>query len=132
MRFHRLIHEIEAVEGVVDIDTRHHLVDGLYGRSVLIRKDNFVVGANHKVEGFAIAVGDISSWSVAGGYERFTGVTLIRSKPGMRIVFAHEDTTWFTVHPNTTGGEDVEAIEAAIVDHPEWLMSRRTNKETSP
>ena len=25
-----------------------------------------------------------------------------------------------------------EAIEAAIVDHPEWLMSRRTNKETSP
>ena len=123
-----MLDPLEAVHGVVDIHTMHHVHGGLYGRSVVIKAGTLVVGAVHKIPGFARCVGDLTSWTERGR-ERFTGAHLIESVPGPRVVFAHADTTWFTVHPNLTGDTDVAAIEAAIVETPNRLMSRRTTTQ---
>lgn len=117
--------DLEPVCGVVDLSTQHHHADGLYGRSVVIEQGTFLCGLPHKRGGFAICSGDITVWN-AGGSRRFTGVHLIESVAGgMRVGYAHETTTWLTIHCNDTGSQDVRAIEAALVEHPELLLTRR-------
>jgi hypothetical protein len=112
-------------EPLVDVGTKHHLAAGLYGRSVVISAGTMCMGADHAVEGFALIVGDISVWFAGQARQRFTGAHFLTSKPGPRMVLAHADTTWITVHPNTTGGTDIAAIEDSIVNGAQRLMSRQ-------
>ena len=126
--FGRLLQKIETSEGP-DIATQNHVNSDLYGRSITIGKDTFLVGLPHKRAGLAICVGDITVWT-AQGRERLTGAHILNTKPGgMRIGFAHSETTWFTVHANKTNGTDVEMIEDSLVEHPERLQTRRTQPE---
>lgn len=122
--FGQLLLSLESEHGLVDIGTQHHHAESLYGRSVVIKAETFVAGAVHKIEGFVVCVGDITVWTERGR-ERYTGAHILTSQPGPRVVFAHTDTTWFTVHPNNTGGRDINAIESAIVEQSHRLMTRR-------
>lgn len=119
-------------ERVDDINTRNHIHGGMLGRGVVIEAGTVVVGAVHKIPGFAFSIGDIESWTTTAGRQRFTGAHFIRSVPGPRIVLAHSDTTWFTVHPNLTGSEDLAVIEDSIVENAELLMSRRVQRALAP
>lgn len=123
-RFGAYLFALETSHGAADVGTRHHHVRGLYGRSVDIKAGTFGVGVPHKDACFVVCIGDIETWT-AQGRQRFTGLHIVESNPGPRIVFAHADTTWFTVHRNDTGTTDIEAIEAATFDTPERLLSRR-------
>lgn len=118
---------IEAMEsaGMVDLHTGHHVNGDLYGRSIVLGAETFLVGLAHTHPGFAVCVGDITVWT-EDGRQRYTGAHIIQTKPGrMRVGFAHAETTWFTVHANKTGGTDVGLIEDSLVEHPERLMTRR-------
>lgn len=117
--------EVFEIGGPVDINTMHHHADGLYGRSVFIKAGTFLAGLPHRAGHINVCVGDITVWT-EGRSHRLTGAHILPSAPGTaRVGFAHADTTWLSVHRNDSGSTDLEAIEAALVEHPERLMTRR-------
>lgn len=126
--FAQFLMSLATEHRVDDIGTVNHVHGDMLGRGVVIPAGLVVVGAVHKIPGFAFTVGDIESWTSTAGRQRFTGAHLIRSVPGPRIVLAHADTTWFTVHPNHTGSEDPHVIEDSIVERADLLMSRRVQR----
>jgi len=126
--FGTLLQSLEAEHGVVDISTMHHHAEGLYGRSVVIKAESYLVGLAHKAGHLNVCVGDITVWT-SRGRQRLTGAHILRSEPGeMRVGFAHADTTWLTVHRNDTGTTDPRVLEDALVEHAERLQSRRTQR----
>lgn len=123
--FGHFLQGLEADNGIPDIGTAHHFAGEVYGRSVVIKADTFLVGLPHKADHLNVCVGDITVWTDTGR-QRLTGAHILPAKAGvMRVGFAHADTTWLSVHRNATGGQDLGAIEAALIEHPERLMSRR-------
>lgn len=134
--FGQMLERLEGEHGAPDIGTAHHVNEDLYGRSIVLPAGAFLVGLAHKRPGFAVCVGDITVWTERGR-ERLTGAHILQTVPGlMRVGFAHADTTWFTVHSNPTGAHDrtglgriaghhIEAIEDALVEHADRLMTRR-------
>jgi hypothetical protein len=123
--FGHLLVSLESEHGVVDISTVHHHAEGLYGRSVLIKADTFLVGLPHKAGHLNVCVGDITVWTESGK-KRLVGAHIMPATAGvMRVGFAHADTTWFSIHRNDTGTTDIELIEGALVEHVERLQTRR-------
>lgn len=123
--FGHLLQSLEGEHGVVDVSTTHVHADKLYGRSVVIKADTFLVGLPHKAGHLNVCVGDVTVWTSAGR-QRLTGAHILPADAGvMRVGFAHADTTWFSVHHNATGTTDVAEIEGTLVEHAERLMTRR-------
>lgn len=123
--FGRWLQTLEAEHAPPEVPTAHYFCGEVYGRSVVISADTFLVGLPHKADHLNICVGDITVWTDAGR-RRFTGAHVIPARAGcMRVGFAHADTTWLSVHVNNTGGCDPRAIEDALVEHADRLMSRR-------
>ena len=65
-----------------DLGTVSHVNEGVYGRSITIAKDTFLVGLPHKRAGLAICVGDITVWT-AEGRQRLAdrGCLCLNSRP---------------------------------------------------
>jgi hypothetical protein len=123
--FGHWLQSMEARYDIVDIGTMHHHVGGLYGRSVVIPAESFLVGLPHKAAHLNVCVGDITVWT-EGGSRRLTGAHIVPSVSGsVRVGFAHAETTWLSVHRNDTGVTDKRIIEDALVEHAERLMTRR-------
>jgi len=119
---------LEAGTGIVDLSTKHHHADGIYGRSIVLRAGTLLVGMPHRHSGLAVSAGDITIWTEDGGRQRLIGLHMLASAPGlMRLGFAHRDTTFVTYHANRTGSTDPEVIEDALVEHADMLMTRRTS-----
>ncbi len=119
------IQSLESEHGVVDLRTTHIHADGLYGRGIHIPAGTVLVGLPHKAGHLNVCVGDVVVWTPAGRV-RHRGAHILSAGTGvLRVGFAISDTTWFSIHQNTTGTTDLETIEAALVEHPERLMTRR-------
>lgn len=119
------LQSLEDTFGAPDIATAHHFAGDVYGRSVVIKAETFLVGLPHKADHLNVCVGDITVWTDTGK-QRLTGAHILPAKAGvMRVGFAHADTTWLSVHHNTTGGNDLASIEDALIERPERLLSRR-------
>lgn len=95
----------------------HHFAPGMYGREFAMKAGMVVVGKIHKhghlmmvVKGRATVVDEFGRYEVAAGFVQ-------SSRPGAkRVVYAHEDTTFVTVHLNPADTDDLVQIEA---DHIE-------------
>ena len=123
--FGQLLQSLESAGDMPDIGTRHHMAGDVYGRSVVIPAETYLVGLPHKADHLNVCVGDITVWT-EHGRRRYTGAHIIPAKAGcMRVGFAHAETTWLSVHVNPTQGTDLQAIEDALIEHPERLMTRR-------
>lgn len=123
--FGRFLQSMESNHVSPDLHTAHHLAGDVYGRSVLIQADTYLVGLPHKEDHLNVCVGDIVVWT-EHGKQRLTGAHILPAKAGvMRVGFALADTTWLSVHVNRTGGTDLAAIEDSLVEHAERLQSRR-------
>lgn len=130
--FGAFLQSLEEAEAPPDIRTAHHLAGDVYGRSVVIQADTYLVGLPHREDHLNVCVGDITVWTDTGK-QRLTGAHILPAKAGvMRVGFAHADTTWLSVHVNRTGGSDIEAIEDSLIEHPERLLSRRLQREEIP
>ena len=98
-------------------EARHHFAPGMYGREFSMPAGMVVVGKIHRhghimmcVKGRAIVVDEFGRYEVAAGFVQ-------ASKPGAkRVVYAHEDTTFVTVHLNPTDSRDLEFIEAEHIE----------------
>lgn len=98
----------------VEIKVSHHFSKDVYAREIFIPKGTIVVGKIHKHENLNIlSQGDILVISIDGA-KRLKAPATIVSSPGVkRVAYAHEDSTWITVHG--TSETDVEKIEDEFI-----------------
>jgi quercetin dioxygenase-like cupin family protein len=95
----------------------HHFAPGMYGREFSMPAGMLVVGKIHKhghimmvVKGRATVLDEFGRYEVAAGFVQ-------ASRPGAkRVVLAHEDTTFVTVHLNPTDTQDLVLIEAEHIE----------------
>lgn len=90
----------------------HHFAPGMYGREFTMPAGMTVVGKVHRhghlmmvVKGRATVVDEFGRYEVSAGFVQ-------SSRPGAkRVVHAHEETTFVTVHLNPQDTQDIEVIE---------------------
>jgi quercetin dioxygenase-like cupin family protein len=95
----------------------HHFAAGMYAREFSMPAGMVVVGKIHRHEhlmmvlrGRATVVDEFGRYEVAAGY-------IQTSRPGAkRVVRAHEDTTFVTVHLNPSNTLDLGQIEAEHIE----------------
>ena len=72
-------------------------------------------GGIHKKGHISFVIGDVSMLT-EDGRERVKGPRIVVSEPGVkRVGYAHEDTTWTTVHANPAELRDAEALWATLI-----------------
>jgi quercetin dioxygenase-like cupin family protein len=98
----------------IDFQLINRFADGLYARQVTMPRGSFCTSKIHRKEHFAfILTGDISVWTDQD-YQRIKAPQVIVTQPGTkRVLFAHEDTVWVTVH--ATDAKTQEEAEAELV-----------------
>jgi len=104
--------ETEAVE----LEVNEYFSKGVYARELIIPKGTVLTGHIHKYENLNImSKGDLSI-STENGVIRVKAPYTVVSPPGTkRLAYAHEDTTWTTIHG--TDETDVDKIEEQFVAH---------------
>jgi len=114
----RRMNEAISVSDVEEIDVqenvRHIFAPGVYAREMTIKAGEMVIGKIHKTEHInIISKGDISV-KTQFGMNRYKGPCTFVSQIGTkRVVFAHEDTIWTTIHP--TQETELEKIEEHVI-----------------
>ena len=94
----------------------HYFNDGVYTRKIFIPATTLLVGMIHKHEhpNFLIE-GEVTVITEQGGTERIKAPCMMVSPAGTkRVVYAHKDTVWATVHPNPTDSRDVDKLVEAL------------------
>lgn len=94
---------------------QHHHIDGVYVRTIFIPAGTTIVGKIHKhSHANILSKGDVSVYTEDGGLERLTGpLTMVSPAGCKRVVYAHTDTTWTTIH--ATGETDLSKIEDYVI-----------------
>jgi quercetin dioxygenase-like cupin family protein len=108
-----------------DFSLVNRFADGLYARQVTMKRGTFLTSKIHLKEHFAfILTGDVSMWTDQD-YQRIKAPQIIVTQPGTkRVLLAHEDTVWVTVH--ATSATDVESAERELVcNDPEMIHRAR-------
>lgn len=109
--------DVRIVVGDSDVfPLKHTFVDGVYIREMGMKADTFVISKIHNLK---------HAWFLMKG--RLTVLTdeetneyiapcYVVAKPGAkRVIYAHEDSTFVTVHPNPDNEENLELIEPNLV-----------------
>src|SRR5207244_83087 len=95
-----------------------------YAREILIRAGTVLTGKVHSTEHLNIvSQGRIIVWTEDGMKEVAAPCTLV-SRPGTkRVGFALEDTVWTTIHANPQNLTDLAALEAALIDNTQPVLT---------
>jgi len=105
-------------------EPEHYFAPGMYGRKFFMPAGMLVVGKIHRhahlmmvLKGKATVITEFGKEEVEAGYVSV-------SQPGAkRVVLAHEDTLFMTVHVNANDSEDLAEIEKEhIVPENEYLL----------
>jgi hypothetical protein len=115
--------KVDALEGVlktlpqVDQPLKHHFAPGLYAREILNPKGSLIVTKMHKTCHLHVIVkGKISVWIEGAGVKTFTAPHVGITYPGTRrIIYAHEDTIFMTLHPNPKELHNLDELEKEII-----------------
>jgi hypothetical protein len=106
----------------VQIDTQHHLVNGIYARTTFIPAGVVGTGCTHKTDHISILVGD-ATLTLEGSVERLTGYNVLPTKTGMtRAILANSD-CWLTTICKTDHTELAD-IEDGQVEEAQTLQTQ--------
>ena len=98
----------------IDIPLNHYFSKGTYAREIVIPKGSFIVGKIHKFENLnIISKGEVSVLSIEGLVKMKAPCTFVSSVGVKRMIFAHEETVWTTIHG--TSETDLEKIESEVI-----------------
>jgi quercetin dioxygenase-like cupin family protein len=94
---------------------KHSFAPGVYVREIFIPKGTLIVGKIHKhAHPNFLMKGEVSVYTEDGGIERLKAPLSMISPAGTkRVVYAHEDTLWITVH--VTNETDLKNIEEQVI-----------------
>jgi hypothetical protein len=93
---------------------KHTFAPGAYAREIFIPKETLIVGKIHKHSHLNMLMkGTVSVLTEEGPRVFKAPMTMVSPAGTKRVVFAHEDTVWVTVH--LTNETDLEKIEEEII-----------------
>ena len=106
----------------VQIDTQHHLVNGIYARTGFIPAGTVIAGCTHKTDHISILCGE-ALITLDDGPKELSGYNVLPTKKGMtRAIYAVSD-CWMTTISKTEFLELAD-IEDAQVENSESLQTR--------
>lgn len=110
-----------------ELETHHNFSPGIYARTIMIPKGTLMTGMVHKHDDLQIMVGGDISVMCENGTSRLKGLNIFTSRAGFKNVgYAHEDTTWITVH--RTDETDLAMIEKEQYEEEEPTRDYATGK----
>jgi quercetin dioxygenase-like cupin family protein len=93
-------------------EAEHFFASGMYARKFAMPAGMVVVGKEHRHQHFVIVISGNASISSEFGLQQVVGGDVFVSPPGSkRIVMAHEDTVFMTLHLNPSNTRDLSVIE---------------------
>ena len=109
------IHALQDLVGSVEQtlnDAVHRFAEGMYIRELTINAGDVVVGKMHKHQHPAMLIkGSATVWTDKD-VVRISAPFVWISEPGVkRVVMAHDECVFVTVHLNSDNGQDMEVIE---------------------
>jgi len=97
-----------------DFPLEHTFAPGAYARTILIPAGHVIIGKIHKHAHLNIISEGRVEVATQDGPVEYVGTAIFTSTPGTkRLVYAHEDTIWTTIH--VTDETDVDKIEDEII-----------------
>jgi quercetin dioxygenase-like cupin family protein len=98
----------------------HLFAEGQYARKYAMPAGQLAVTKTHKKKHFIMVLGDCTIWT-EGAQKRLTGFHFFITHPGTkRVIIAHADTLFITVH--STELTDLDAIEAEMIEPEEDIF----------
>ncbi len=95
---------------------KHTFSDGVYVREIFIPKGSLIVGKIHKhSHPNFLMKGDVSVMTEEGPKRLKAPLSMISPAGTKRVVYAHEDTVWVTIHLNIGNTKDLKKIEKRII-----------------
>ena len=140
IEYHNQVDSIELAmqrNGIIDIDIRHYFTKGLYCREMFVPAGVMLTSKIHRTEHpYIISMGSVSvvkkddnGEDIYGDYMEapYFGVTY---KGTRRVIYAHTDTIWTTIHPTTVipKSDSEEDILAAALEVEDIIIEPHKNK----
>ena len=120
----RKISEMEGAKHGDYLPLKHSFADGVYVREIFIPKGELIIGKIHKHShpNFLMS-GEVSVLTEEGAKRLKAPLSMISPAGTKRVVYAHEDTVWITIH--VTEKTELSDIESEIIakDYDELLPS---------
>lgn len=98
----------------VEVPLVHYFSKDVYAREITIKKDTLLVGAIHRFKNMnIISKGRVTFLSIDGMKTVEAPFSFVASPGVQRVIYAHEDTVWTTIHG--TGETDLGKIEDEFI-----------------
>lgn len=100
---------------IQSMDVRHHFTDsGLYAREMVIPKGTLITGKIKKHEHISVISAGLVTEVTEAGLQNIKAPYTMVSLPGTkRVVLAHEDTVWTTIHASHE--RDLDKLEDELI-----------------
>ena len=96
------------------IPLKHSFADGVYVREIFIPKGTLIVGKIHKhSHPNFLMKGEVSVMTEEGPRRLKAPLSMISPAGTKRVVYAHEDTIWITIH--VTKSKNLNKIEKQVI-----------------
>lgn len=101
----------------INAEPKHRFCGDIYLRELEIPEGSLVLGKIHKHEHFVILAEGACRINTDKGMQDIIAPHVWISKPGdQRALYAYEHCTFFTIHENEGGNQDIESLEDGIVE----------------
>lgn len=98
----------------MEIPLKHHFSKNVYAREITFPKGTIIVGKIHKHQNLNIlSQGEVTVLSIEGVKRVKAPHTFVASPGTKRVIYAHEDTVWTTIHG--TDETDLEKLEDEFI-----------------
>ena len=93
--------------------------DGVYLRMMHMKRGALVAGATHNTKHFVVILKGALKISDGKRVDIFRAPKLVLYEPGVqRTLYAMQDSSFFTIHPDPTGCQDAEILSETLIKEP--------------
>lgn len=98
----------------IELPLQHYFSNGVYAREMSVPKGILLTGKIHRFENMSIiSQGEVTVISIDGVKHYKAPATFVSSPGVKRLIYAHENTVWTTVH--ATKETDIKKLETDLV-----------------
>ena len=101
----------------VETEPVHYFAPGMYGRELAIPAGTIMVGKIHRHQHITILLSGTATINTDKGMETITGPhTWISQVDAKRALVTHTDCVFFTCHLNQSDTQDLDVLEAELIE----------------